>query len=104
MCVRDIDEVLYTSGCPECDEAGYITSDVNLGIDLLARLGALSSAASSPSPSSFSSSSSSPSSFRRVAASEMLRARLASFFEKGGKYHGHLIQDRNQAVFKDTVL
>ena len=104
MCVRDIDEVLHASGCSECDEAGYITSDVKLGIGLLARLEAASSTASSPSPSSFSSSSSSPSSFRRVAASEMLRARLESFLDKQSKYHGHLIQDRNQAVFKETVL
>ena len=94
--MRDIDEVLHAPGCPECDEAGYITSDVARGIDLLARLEALSSAASSPSPS--------PSSFRRVAASEMLRARLGTFIGNGGKYHGHRIQDRNQAVFKDTVL
>ena len=34
----------------------------------------------------------------------MLRARLASIIEKESKYHGNLIRDRNQAVFKDTVL
>ena len=41
MCVRDIDEVLHAPGCPECDEAGYITSDVARGIELLARPEAL---------------------------------------------------------------
>jgi len=75
---------------------------VKLGTGLLARLETAGSAAFSTS--SFSSSSSPPSSFRRVAASEMLRARLASFLGKESKYHGLLIKDRNQAVFKDTVL
>ena len=34
----------------------------------------------------------------------MLRARLDTFIGNGSKYHEHLIQDRNQAAFKDTVL
>ena len=123
VCVRDIDAVKHAPGCSKCDEASYITSDVELGLDLLGRLEAAapppsssrSPSSSSPSSSSSSSSSSSEkkkpspsssssSSFEEVPASVFLRARLARYLDKEAKYHGHLIQDRNQAVFKDTVI
>ena len=114
-CVRDIDSMSHTSSCGECNEAGAIVDDLHLAIAFLSRREEAAApaprsssprAAAAPAASSSSSSSSPPSppEVKVVPVSEMLAARLGLFDQAQEKYHGHLIQDRNQAAFKNLTL
>ena len=110
MCVRDIDSMLHSNSCAECNEAAAICDDVQLVVEKLARQESLVRESSLPSESSSSTSSRSFSSkhvsrsAKIVLPSEMLAIRLAKFKDIQDQYHAHLVQDRNQSCFKDLVL
>ena len=118
VCTTNICGVDQGDDCGQCNEGVAIFDDVQLGFDLLAAkeeaaaARAPSSSPSSPSSSSSSSSSSSTSASRpdrnakaaEVPQSVMLAARLERCRNKRDKYVGHIVQDRNQACYKDLVL
>lgn len=110
ICVRDIDSMLHTNSCAECNEGAAIGDDVQQVVELLARQESCGqncsiSSRSSSSASSHSSSSKRVSrSARIVLPSEMLATRLVKFKDFQEQYRGHLVQDRNQSCFKDLVL
>ena len=114
VCTTDIYGVDQGDYCGQCNEGVAIFDDVQLGFDLLAaKEEAAAARAPSSSPSSSSSSSSSSTSASRpdrnakaaeVPQSVMLAARLERCRNKRGKYVGHIVQDRNQACYKDLVL
>jgi len=106
VCTTDIYGVDHADDCDECNEGTAILDDVQLGIDLLA---AKEEAAAARAPSSSSSSTSASRPDRNAKAAEvpqsvMLAARLERCRNKRDKYVGHLVQDRNQACYKDLVL
>ena len=110
ICVRDIDSMLHTNSCAECNEGAAIGDDVQQVVELLARqesCGQNCSISSRPSSSASSHSSSSKRvsrGARIVLPSEMLATRLVKFKDFQEQYRGHLVQDRNQSCFKDLVL
>jgi hypothetical protein len=108
-CVREMDAVNHSSSCNECNEAGFIVDDIQLGIELLSDWEKRNSATATSSATATTNNSSNNITTGNdgcieVAASELLSARLQIVEAKQLKYHGHLIRDRNQSCFKELAL